>query len=101
MFMLRDGTRLSANFGAKIISLLKPPVKRFQFIQHDYERLEFRYEPADRDLNDKELSDILDILKTHMSPALEVDVRKTDEFIASTSNKHRTMICRVPPPAAP
>jgi phenylacetate-CoA ligase len=95
MFVLRDGTRLSANFGAKIISALKPPVKRFQFIQRDYEQVEFRYEPLDRDLTREELKEITDILRSHMSPVLEIAVSKTADFVVSSGNKHRTMICQV------
>lgn len=96
MFVLRDGTRLSANFGAKIISTLKPPVKRFQFIQHDFERVEFRYEPLHRDLTQEELEQIGDILRRHMSQDLELTINKTTDFVVSSSNKHRTMICQLP-----
>ncbi len=95
MFILRDGTRLSANFGAKIISALKPPVKRFQFIQRNYDLVEFRYEPLDRDLTGEELKEISNILRLHMSPNLEMVVSKTADFVMSSSNKHRTMICLV------
>lgn len=96
MFVLRDGTRVSANFGAKIISALKPPVKRFQFIQEDYDRVEFRYEPLDRELTAGEIEEITRLLRSHMADDLRVSVVRTVDFVVSSSRKHRTMICRVP-----
>lgn len=98
MFVLRDGTRLSANFGAKIISYLKPPVKRFQFIQHDFDRVELRYEPLRGDLTGQHVRDIESILRGHMGSAVTLEVVKTDDFILSRSRKHRTMICQVNAP---
>lgn len=95
MFVLRDGTRLSANFGAKIISALKPPVKRFQFIQHEYDSVEFRYEALSKELNAGELKEIVDALRKHMGSKLDVDVKCTGDFVVSKGGKHRTMICRV------
>lgn len=95
MFILRDGTRLSANFGAKIISFLKPPVKRFQFIQHDFDRVELRYEPLSGDLTVQHIRDIESILRDHMGSGVTLEVIKTEDFILSRSRKHRTMICRV------
>jgi len=100
MFILRDGTRLSANFGAKIISFLKPPVKRFQFIQHDFDQVELRYEPLAGDLTAQHIRDIENILRSHMGQSVVLQVVKTDDFILSKSRKHRTMICRVNPPVS-
>jgi phenylacetate-CoA ligase len=101
MFILRDGTRLSANFGAKIISFLKPPVKRFQFIQHDFDRVELRYEPLGAGLNAQHVREIHDILRRHMGMQVDLEVVQTTDFILSPSRKHRTMICKLKsPPAA-
>lgn len=95
-FFCEDGSRLSASIGPHLVFKLLLPVRRYQFIQWDINRVEFRYEPAGADLSPLMLGQILDILKNHLGPNLQMVFNRSSEFVLTKSGKHRIMVVQNP-----
>ena len=93
MFVRRDGSRLSGSFAPHMVLVLRLPVRRYQLIQHDLERIELRYEPVAGDLGDAQKAEVIRVVREHMRDAVAVELVRTSEFRRSPLGKHRIMIC--------
>lgn len=91
MFLRADGSQVSSSLGAHTILITKLPVKRYQFIQWDRERIEFRYDP-ESEVAPEKLDEVAAILRRHIGDGTKVEFRSTTDFLLSEQNKHRIMI---------
>lgn len=91
MFVAHDGTLVPGNLGSKTIMETRVPVLRYQFIQKERDRIEFRYE-ADDVINPDQLNRVTDILRNHLGAGLIVESNNTCDFVISQSGKFRTVI---------
>lgn len=93
-FLRRDGSKLSSIFGTHSIFMSNISVKRYQYIQKNFEYIEFRYDPQNGlDISHSEKSLIRDMLSKNLSPNVKVEFINTKDFRLSKSGKHRIMIC--------
>lgn len=98
MFVRTDGTRVSASLGPHAIFVTKLAVRKYQFIQWEPGRIEFRYDPEDDAAGLVEgIERIAEILRSHLGPDLFVEARPSRTFILSKAGKHRIVI---PPESA-
>lgn len=94
MFVRPDGTKLSGSFGPHSIFKGRIPVQKYQYIQHAYDEIEFRYNPIEEDISD----DHRELLRQMLMNAfgdVKLSFTKTNEFILSSNGKHRIMITRI------
>lgn len=95
MFVRRDGSRVSSSFGPHIVYVTKLPVKRYQFVQHDRNRIQFVYEPLRDRLTSEEEATVTRILQDHLGETMTVNFEKSSNFLVSPSGKHRIVVSKI------
>lgn len=95
MLVRRDGTMISPYIGQAIISHAEINVKKFQFIQTDFDTIEFLYDPFEYDISLQQKNELEEKFKENISEDITIKYIKTDQFILSKNNKMRIVISKV------
>lgn len=90
-----EGKSISPSIIPHIVSKSLLRVKKYQLIQYAQYEFEFRFEPSEFEISDRELKTVEDILKTHLSEKIQVKFINTQEFIVSPLGKFRIVLNKI------
>ena len=95
MLVRRDGSMVSPYIGQAIISHADINVKKYQFIQMDFDTIEFLYDPIENDISLQQKNELQEKFKQNISEDIKITFIKTDQFILSKNNKMRIVISKI------
>lgn len=97
MFIKPDGSIISSIVATQTMQItgLTHRVKLYQLVQDAPDHIWFKYEPFDDLLTNNELKTILDMYKKRMGKEFTIEGIQTNDFIKSSSGKHRLMIKQI------
>ena len=86
-----NGELISPSLLPHLVFTTGLPVHRYQFIQHDAHKVEFRYE-SDTGLPAEKERQLREILGSYLGKSVEVDVLRTSDFMITAAGKLRVVI---------
>ncbi|QSE96803.1 phenylacetate--CoA ligase family protein [Fulvivirga lutea] len=95
LFVRRNGSYISSIVATQTMQIteLTHKIKRYQLVQNDYDKVEFKYQLFDEaELGEDELQKILVMYKERLGDEFVITPLLTENFISSKNKKHRLMI---------
>ncbi len=87
-----NNSPISGILGTHLVYKTGISVKKYQFIQHQLDEIEFRYVPEESTLPEEEKAKVQEVLNNTLGGKIKVNFVETDEFITSPTGKHRITI---------
>ena len=97
MFVKRDGSFISSAVAPHMIHIsgITQKIKLYQFIQYDFDKIEFRFELFSEQITEEEFSYLRAIFAKWFGAECQVEFVCTADFINSGNGKHRLMINKI------
>lgn len=91
-FIRQDGSKVSPSFGPHTVFRTNLKVEKYQFIQWDLNKFEFRYLPLEEDISLEEKKKMVKVVRGIMNHNIDLKFIKSSEFIMSSNGKFRIMV---------